>query len=864
MTAAKQGDPVLGLDVHLCMVPMPAPTPFPVPHPFVGMVLDIFGALLGSTTVNGCPPGSTMTGAMGPPHIPIFPRAAADPPGMTTSGDILTGSKTVHFEGSSMGREGSQVATCGYPINMPTSVVLPIPHGNPVLIGGPVACDNEGAIKAALFGLALSFAGKALKGLGKLFRPAACKFAGKFGRVGKVIQKLLGHPVDAATGELIAGAVDFELGGAIMPLAWERNYRSREGVHPTLPVLHTKLRARTPALGPAWFHPFETWIEEEDDGVQVHVRHPEGRALTFDSLMRPGAEEFDPIDRLTLRRTQQGYELVEGSGKRWLYAEPNDVPRRARARRLLLPIAVQDTCDNRIDLHHERGYLRFVVDAAGRVLDIRWNAEGRIESVWFTGFVPPRTGDLAAGPLPRPPTDLAPLERAECLVRYRYEAGHLAEVTDALGHSMRYRWSDGVLVEELHKGGTRFFFAWDFEHPDGTCIRTWGEDPSFDPSAAADNAVPKRIYDRRIDFWKERYLTVAEDGRGAVTQFFTNDLGLVDKEIGPLGLTTETEWSDEAWKLSEKNPLGEETRWTYDARGRVLEETNALGETTRYRYDAQGNRVEAVGPSGAVTSAHYDRRRLPLAITNAAGDVTRVTYDERGRPIGIQDPMGRTVTFAWNERHDLVRHTDGEGRTTERAYDTRGQLVAAVDPLGRRLRVERDRLGQPVRIEDVDGKRAALTYDAEGNAVERVDELGRRVRMRYAGLGDLVEHIDPMGYRVRLQYDSEMALVRVENQLGESYRFELDGAGRVSRETTFSGHRRLYVYDKASRCSRVVSDWGRVCRSRADKLGRVIETVASGGERRALVGRETETFAYDGSGRLVAASTNGAGRGARA
>lgn len=116
-----------------------------------------------------------------------------------------------------MGREQSSVKTCGYPIDMPTSVVLPIPHGGPVLIGGPEACDNEGAIKAALFGLAASFAGKLLKKAGAaILRKIGSKWGSKFeGRLGKWICGLVGDPVDVASGEMIAEAVDVELGGAI-------------------------------------------------------------------------------------------------------------------------------------------------------------------------------------------------------------------------------------------------------------------------------------------------------------------------------------------------------------------------------------------------------------------------------------------------------------------------------------------------------------------------------------------------------------------------------------------------------------------------------------------------------------------------
>ncbi len=47
--AAKWGDPVIGVDIHLVMVPTPAgPVPTPLPHPFIGIVFDPVGAALGA------------------------------------------------------------------------------------------------------------------------------------------------------------------------------------------------------------------------------------------------------------------------------------------------------------------------------------------------------------------------------------------------------------------------------------------------------------------------------------------------------------------------------------------------------------------------------------------------------------------------------------------------------------------------------------------------------------------------------------------------------------------------------------------------------------------------------------------------
>lgn len=850
--AAKFFDPVLGIDIHLYNVPTPAPVPTPLPTPYIGIVFDAW-ASSGQPNVNGVPSANVMTDTKALPHI-MVPPATPHPSDAKPSCDgfFITGSKTVRFGGASQSRSASSVMSCNYPVRLPMSAAV---AGSNVIIGGPEAIDFEAAIEALKTRLMFAFGLKMLRGIGK--RVAGFFKKGKGPKAPKPPRgkcTVTGHPVDVATGELIAEAVDFELGGAIMPVSWVRNYRSREGVHPTLPTLTKVLRARVPALGPAWFHPYESWIEEQDDGLLIDLRLPDGRTTTFDRLRRPGGEAWDPMNLLTLRRTAEGYELVEESGKRWVYRPLGAA--RPGAPRVLVPVSVLDSSENRIDLVYQRGYLTHVIDAAGRVLELKWNAQARVESVWFTGWVKPRIGALLPGEVPPWPTDLTPLDRPECLVRYGYENGQLTRVTDPLGASMTYRWRDGVIVEEVRKSGVTFHFAWDFDHPDGWCVRTWGENPLFDPSAAADNALPRLLYDRRIDYLRDKRLTIVEDGRGGVTQYFWNDVGVVEKEVGPVGGTTETTWTEDAWKLSVRDALGNETKWTYDERGRVLSETDALGRTTHYRYDAYGNRAECIDPAGGLTSFAFDHRRLPLSATSPAGDVTRYAFDARGRAVGVADPMGRTWSIEWTARHDVARTTDGEQRATTYHADAMGRLVGAVDPAGRRLCADRDAAGRVRYVERFDGERLSLTYDAEDNVVEQVDGQGRRVRMRYAGLGQLVEHIDPLGYRVRLRYDSETDLVAVQNQAGEDYTFELDVAGRVQKETTFSGHRRLYVYDKAGQVERVVSDHGRVTKIQRDAIGRILSTAMSGGERRAVLPKEEQTFAYDVLGRLVAAREN--------
>ena len=109
--AAKMGDQVVAVDMHIVMVPSPGgPVPTPLPHPFAGIAprpepqrhdRGHAGRDLGSTAVNM------------PPHIPTRRRPFQKPP--TNQGTIMTGSLTVMINGKPAARIGDPVLTCNDP-----------------------------------------------------------------------------------------------------------------------------------------------------------------------------------------------------------------------------------------------------------------------------------------------------------------------------------------------------------------------------------------------------------------------------------------------------------------------------------------------------------------------------------------------------------------------------------------------------------------------------------------------------------------------------------------------------------------------------------------------------------------------------
>jgi uncharacterized Zn-binding protein involved in type VI secretion len=122
--AAKLGDKILALDIHM-ILPPPAPPvqppPIPVPHPFVG---SIDGNLSTVVKINGKPAatiGSTATNT--PAHVPIGGTFVNPPTNIAT---IITGSPIVMIQGKPAARMTDTAMTCNDPAPLPNGKVLAV------------------------------------------------------------------------------------------------------------------------------------------------------------------------------------------------------------------------------------------------------------------------------------------------------------------------------------------------------------------------------------------------------------------------------------------------------------------------------------------------------------------------------------------------------------------------------------------------------------------------------------------------------------------------------------------------------------------------------------------------------------------
>ena len=280
-----------------------------------------------------------------PVHIPIGGTFVVPP---CNEGTIITGSKTVNILGSSAARLTSMVMTCNDPVNLPTSVVMAIPMGPPVFIGGPTGVDIMAALLA---GIRTKWVSDKLHDLLKA-KPGSWR--------SKIICFLTGHPIDVASGRVLTEQTDFTLPSPI-PLTFTRHYDSAS-------------RYDGP-LGRGWHHGFDQHIATLPDAILL--RAEDGRVIEFD-LIEDGGVSYEPLERLELRRDGAGY-VVRTPDRRLL-----GFGARERATGLHPPTRSEDLNGNAIRLGYTAGglhspYFRAPMNfSAFRGLRPRWSARPRM------------------------------------------------------------------------------------------------------------------------------------------------------------------------------------------------------------------------------------------------------------------------------------------------------------------------------------------------------------------------------------------------------------------------------------------------------------------------------------------------------
>ncbi|MDR6412606.1 RHS repeat-associated core domain-containing protein [Paraburkholderia terricola] len=693
-------------------------------------------------------------------------------------------------------------------LSMPTSVMLPIPAGRPVLVGGPPVM-NMAALGASLF--------KAFRG-SKWAKKLADRLHLKPGFLRcKVLDA---EPVDVTTGEVVVQQNDFTVPGRL-PLVWDRYYASHD--------------TRCGATGVGWQTPADIRLElmRHDGAIGVAAYFPD-HATAFDVMpdavgwparaydWQHGHALYRRDDRLILR-TRAGIEHEFALPAHWQHA----LEGLAEDATLTLPVG------RMVDLNGNAWVFERDV-YGGLVRLVEWKRDGQTGRLVECG-----TG---RGPQAGLLTSLTLIDaggNAHPLVSYEHDPErNLAAAIDAMAHPHHFEYAAGHrMVSHTSARGVSFYYsyllgddgAWRVDH-------AWGDNGLFDY---------RFVYDR------SRMETRVTDS---------------------LGHTTITQMNERGIPVAEIDPLGGVTGYQYDAQGRTSVVIDPAGRTTAWEYDAYGNLLVQMLPDRSAIRTEFDPHHRPVCMTLVGGRQWRYEWDTFGNLLTQIDPSGAISRYAYDKYGQLVEHTgprsastrfdyDREGNLaaqinalghcTQYRYDARGYLTEAINALGQRSKYEYDRNGNLTRAIEPGGHEIHCVYDVESNLIRYRDPAGHVTQMDYSALGQVSRRHAPDGTTVEYRYDTEEQLIGVVNERGELYALERDALGRIVVEADYWGQARRYRYGAAGELLCSTNPLGQTVEYQYDRLGRLVQKrVPHPGQDDGL---QVDSFTYDRYGDLVMA-----------
>jgi RHS repeat-associated protein len=323
------------------------------------------------------------------------------------------------------------------------------------------------------------------------------------------------------------------------------------------------------------------------------------------------------------------------------------------------------------------------------------------------------------------------------------------------------------------------------------------------------------------------------------------------------------------------------TRTThYDGFGRVLERLDALGHRTTTTYDDAGNvrethRYDAGGTLLARSGSDFDllgrrtasKRYLWASDPGLATEVSTTTvYDKVGNVEKVIEPYSgglRESRFEYDAAGRQWASVDPLGNRIERTLDAAGNTTATtvfeVLPEGGTAAVTAsaryDALGRRTQARDAFANTTRSGYDAAGNLRFLTDPELHVTVSTYDGLGRVTSTTRPGGIWVEHEYTADSQQRVYRDALGNETVWSHDPLHRVQLVTYPDQRTKQYDYDGAGNVVTMIDQRGTTVSQVFDEENRLTSRTVAPATGQTLAGPLTETYAYDGLGRLTGASS---------
>ncbi len=756
-------------------------------------------------------------------HFPLGESFAPPPEEVEPSndGESFMGSKTVLANNDPLSYMALEALSCWsigmeppphnsahtnrtYP-SMPSSVMLPIPAGRPVLVGGPPIMNMAAAAK----GLFKSFQGS------DWAKTLADKLHLKSGFLRCNVLKA--EPVDATTGEVVVQQSDFTVSGRL-PLVWERYYSS-----------HNLYRG---AIGAGWQTPADIRLElmPHNGEIGAVACFPD-HSTAFDALPADDgwpAHVYDWQYGYGLYRRDNRLILRTREGIEYGFVLPRQGVRGIGdyAQRVLLTERMADLNGNA---------WVFERDEHGCVIRIsEWTRDGPTARVVGCDT---RAEAYTAAWLTRL-TLIDGEGNAHPLVTYEQDdAENLRAAIDAMAQPHRFDYTDGHrMVGHTSARGVSFYYS-HRAYDDGLwrVDRAWGDEG---------------LFEYRFTYDVARKETLITDSRGYTSALQLNERNMPVAETDPLGGVTNYQYDSQGRTNVRTDPAGHATKWNYDRYGNLVTQTLANGSTIRTEYDSNQNPVCVTSIGGLSQRYKWNTRHNLIAKISPSGAISHYSYDRYGQLVEHIGPRSAITRFSYDQDGNPAVLLNALGHRTWYRHDARGNLVETINALGQRNRYAYDRNGNLTRAVESGGREIDCTYDADGNLIRYRDPTGHVTQIDYSPLGQIAKRHSPDGTSIEFKYDTEGQLIGVVNERGELYSLERDALGRIVVEMDYWGQARRYRYGSAGELLASVDPSGLTIEYRYDRLGRIIQKRMPEQERVS----DINLFEYDSNGNLETAT----------
>ncbi len=239
-------------------------------------------------------------------------------------------------------------------------------------------------------------------------------------------------------------------------------------------------------------------------------------------------------------------------------------------------------------------------------------------------------------------------------------------------------------------------------------------------------------------------------------------------------------------RIATRDPLGNVALTQYDTNDRVIAATDPLNQTTAMAYDGNGNLLTVTLPNQGVIASTYDNRNRRITRTDAMNQSESWTYDGMSNVLTHTDRKGQVTDVSYDalNRRSLVSYADGSG--IQAAYDAGNRLTGLTDSVSGSLGWGYDGLDRVTATTSPQGS-VSYTYDAAGRRTGMTPAAQAAATYTYDNANRLTAIVQG-SETVQLGYDAtnRRALLTLPNGVTVNYGY--DNANELTALTYAQGN----------------------------------------------------------------------------